>query len=90
MTEQYEVVHCKTKEEWNTVESIIGYKFGMVYTQDDCINFKHNLRANLLYYQNQESKIYSFEEFIALQSSTPNSKDDLSYLTEFLIKNEIT
>lgn len=87
MTEQYEVVHCKTKEEWSIVQSIIGYKFQMRYMQDDCINFKENLRANLSYYQEQESKIYSFDEFMSMQSKTT---DDLSYLTEFLIKNEIT
>lgn len=82
----YEVVHCKTEEEWKIVESIIDYTFRMKYTPNDCINFKDQMRANLSYYQENNSKIYSFEEFIAMQSK---SIDDLSYLTEFLIKNEI-
>jgi len=83
----YEVVHCKTEEEWKIVQSIIGYTFLSPYNKNDCINFKEQMRAKLSYYQEYNSKIYSFEEFMSMQS---NPIDDLSYLTEFLIKNEIT
>jgi hypothetical protein len=83
----YEVVHCKTEEEWKIVQSIINYEFLSPYTKNECINFKAHMRAKLSYYQEYNSKILSFEEFISMQS---NPIDDLSYLTEFLIKNEIT
>lgn len=83
----YEVVHCKTEEEWKIVQSIINYEFLSPYNKNDCINFKEHMRAKLSYYQEYNSKILSFEEFMSMQ---PKLTEDLSYLIEFLIKNEIT
>ena len=59
----YEVVHCKTEEEWKIVQSIINYEFLSPYNKNDCINFKEHMRAQLSYYQEYNSKILSFEEF---------------------------
>ncbi len=94
-------VRCKTQEEWNFVCDILGSTWTSSnregwfnnYKEDTYINIKDGSYGNI----NLSGKSYnlcSFEEWCKLTGNYPEWKisttDDLSYLTEFLIKNEIT
>jgi len=90
----YKVVNTKTQEEWDIVTKTLDYKWTRVnnfksYGTNTCINLTSRGYGNLKFYKNENSLIYTFEEWCTLNTKS-NATDDLSYLTEFLIKNEIT
>jgi len=90
----YKVVNTKTQEEWDIVTKFLNYKWIKTnnfksYGENTCINLTIKGYGNLKFYTLENSLIYTFEEWNVLNKK-PNSIDDLSYLTEFLIKNEIT
>lgn len=89
-----EVINCTSQEEWNTVCDFYNsiwatrteYSSWSSYRDKSCINILNGCYSSLSY--NRNNKIYSFSDW--LWNYMHNKKEDLSYLTEFLIKNEIT
>lgn len=89
-----EVIHCVSQEEWNTVcdfynsiwKSRTEYASWNSYRDQSCINILNGCYSSRSH--NRNNKIYSFKNW--LRDYNLDKKEDLSYLTEFLIKNEIT
>lgn len=67
---QYEVVHCKTQQEWdfvcNTYNILKEIRFNIDTDSRgtaNCINYNGKSWASLVWYQSENSLIYSFEEW---------------------------
>ena len=62
----YEVVHCKTQEEWDFVCETLCYKHANKHWKKSdycCINLNEDLSSTLDWYENSNAKIYSFKEW---------------------------
>ena len=67
----YEVVHCKTQEEWNfvidTLKSTINKssfnRYDGTYGDTDCINIDGKNYSRKYFYKKNNAKIYSFKEW---------------------------
>lgn len=97
----YQVVNVKTQEEWDFVSKCLGYEFKimtfMSHKNDSCINLFGLHSGNIDYFRERNSTIYSFNEWCELTNNYPENirndiviDQDLSYLSEFLTKLEIT
>jgi len=63
---KYEVVHCKTQEEWDFVCETLCYKHANKHWKKSdycCINLNEDLSSTLDSYQRLNAKIYSFKEW---------------------------
>jgi hypothetical protein len=77
---KYEVVHCKTQEEWDFVFSKnpkIHYYGDNIYQKaykkgNGCLNLKCLSHGSLEYYQKDNAKIISFEEWCNKEGITTN------------------
>lgn len=88
----YNVVHCTTQEEWDFVTANIAPEFKLhntwpTYQENTCKDLERKQYCNLKFFKSHNATIYSFDEWCRLNNL---KVDNLSYLTEFLIKNEIT
>jgi hypothetical protein len=76
-TYEYEVVHCMTDNEWNFVQKKLNginrcnwcdsYK-----EKGHCYNLKDNAHDDIIFYQKQNSKIYTFKEYCDKFGYTPD------------------
>jgi transcription antitermination factor NusG len=86
---KYEVVHCKTQEEWDFVCNVLGYKnFNTynVYGFKSCINLNTKNYADkdgaayktirMLSNGNGKAKIYSFDEWCEMTGKYPEKKTE--------------
>ena len=75
----YEVVHCKTQDEWDFVLDKLNYtkntsKDWSIYKANSCLNINKDLRAELAYYLKENAKIYSFQEWCDKFGHKPDFK----------------
>jgi hypothetical protein len=76
----YEVVHCKTQEEWDFVFKMNPGKLNYgknIYEKDykngdGCISLKELCHSPLNFYLEENAKIYSFEEWCAMNNYKPD------------------
>lgn len=94
MSYEYRVVNCKTQEEWDIVTEKLKYNWGYEikhsqYNISTCINIDVMGYSKLDFYQNQNSLIYSFEEWcnlIDINKNRSNIKRNYNYLISLLKK----
>jgi len=81
---KYEVVHCKTQEEWDFVTEqlkyIWHYSFWSDNKQDSCININVSEKGTVDVYTELNYKILSFEEWL--------NKEGITLLKEFEVMPE--
>ena len=80
---KYEVVHCKTQEEWDFVKNKIQSSYAMnkePFHEDCAICISEKSYADLIYWQQQNAKILSFEEWL--------NKEGITLLKEFEVMPE--
>lgn len=68
---EYTVVHCKTKEEWDFVHDTLEYnQFSKScwedYQEDSCIVLNKQQYSSRRFFEKENSKIYSFEEWCSM------------------------
>jgi hypothetical protein len=85
---EYEVVHCKTQEEWDFVTKTLGYVWvggsWSVNKENSCINIKEKAHASKegTVYGNGQAKILSFEEWCNKEGITMNVQTNKEWLLE--------
>lgn len=70
---KYEVVHCKTQEQWDFVKNKIPNSYAMSgepFHEDCAICILEKSYADLIYWQQQNAKILSFEEWLNKEGIT--------------------
>lgn len=91
-----ECVYCKSEKEYLFVQSCINYNFHAKFEVGsyECIYWQDQCHGSYIGAVRTKDTIYTFEKWCELTDNYPdwtiNTIEDLSYLTEFLIKNEIT
>lgn len=96
-TYDFEVVHCKTKEQFNLVCEKLEYKNidWNDYRDETCINLKARLYSSLSWYNKHNSLVYSFDGWLSkyFPSKTKNNLKDLDIfgdsVTQFKVGDKV-
>lgn len=91
------VVHCKTRDEWDIVSRVLGYKWQNPDSFDShrefsCIDIYDKGYAYVDFFQEEEYTILSFNEWLkTLDEPIKNEEidEDLSYLIDLFKKLNI-
>lgn len=86
---KYEVVHCETQEQWNFVTKKLNYEWQrgwniLKQTDGYCINVKQATHGSLTWYKDNNSLIYSFNEWCNKFGHSPDFMNKKQEIPEYL------